>query len=318
MTQGLLTTSPTFRDTIEEIQEALNPHINWNLTHVLQQHPNAPTLDRVDIVQPTLFAVLVALARHWQHHGIHPHAVIGHSQGEIAAAHIAGALTLHDAATITTTRAQALTRLEGHGAMASLKLNAHQTQQLLTTHWPHQLTIAAINSPTTTIVAGDTTPLHQLLHHCTQHHIQARPINVTYASHTHHTDPLQQHLHTHLNHINPQPAHTPFHSTVTTTPLNTTQLTPHYWFQNLRQTVQLHPTITNLLNTHHHTLIEISPHPVLTPSLHETADTHPTNPLITHTLHRNQPDQHTFHTQLAHINTHHPHPTWTTTNNNKK
>ncbi|MFE0517315.1 acyltransferase domain-containing protein, partial [Streptomyces sp. NPDC058964] len=77
MARTLYTTSPTFRDSIHACQDALAPYIDFTIPDVLTQHPNAPTLDRVDIVQPTLFAVLTALAHHWQHHGIHPHAVIG-------------------------------------------------------------------------------------------------------------------------------------------------------------------------------------------------------------------------------------------------
>ncbi|MFE1184414.1 acyltransferase domain-containing protein, partial [Streptomyces sp. NPDC058796] len=163
--------------------------------------------------------------------------------------------------------------------------------------------------------AGDTHAIDELLTHCTHQNIHARKIPVTYASHSHHIDTLHHHLTHTLKDIHPQPAHTPFHSTVTTNPTNTQTLTADYWFNNLRQPVQLETTITKLLTTHH-TLIEISPHPVLTPALTDTAHTHTTDPThicITHTLHRDHDDHHTFHTALAHLHTHHHTITWPTT-----
>ncbi|MFE0186279.1 type I polyketide synthase, partial [Streptomyces olivaceus] len=85
----LLTTSPVFAHHIHACDEALRPHTGWSLLSVLRGEPDTPDPHRVDVLQPTLFALMIALARTWQHHGTTPDAVIGHSQGEIAAAHIA-------------------------------------------------------------------------------------------------------------------------------------------------------------------------------------------------------------------------------------
>ncbi|MFI9052899.1 SDR family NAD(P)-dependent oxidoreductase, partial [Streptomyces sp. NPDC053427] len=115
MAADLMTSSAVFRNHIEACEAALSRHTDWSLTEVLSQHPDAPGLDRVDIVQPALFAVLTGLAELWKAHGIHPDAVLGHSQGEIAAAYTAGALTLDDATTIVALRAQALARITGTG-----------------------------------------------------------------------------------------------------------------------------------------------------------------------------------------------------------
>ncbi|MCK9926355.1 type I polyketide synthase [Frankia sp. Mgl5] len=153
MARELLTTNPVFTHHIHACADALHPHTTWNLLDVLHQTPNAPTLDRVDVVQPTLFAVMTSLARLWQHHGIHPHAVIGHSQGEITAAHIADALTLTDAAKIVTLRAQALRHLAGTGTMISIPLPAHQINTALA-EWRGRLDIAAANGPTATVISA--------------------------------------------------------------------------------------------------------------------------------------------------------------------
>ncbi|PTA42377.1 SDR family NAD(P)-dependent oxidoreductase, partial [Micromonospora sp. RP3T] len=313
MASDLYPTNDVFTHHINACAEALAPHTDWNLIDVLTQQPHAPSLDRVDVVQPALWALMIALTRLWQHHGIHPDAVIGHSQGEIAAAHIAGALTLHDSATIIALRSQAITTLPHHGAMATIALPHTQLHHDLTPY--PDLHIAAINSPTSTVIAGDTTQLDTLLHHYRTHNIQVRKLPVTYASHTPHVEPLKNHLITTLATINPQPATIPFYSTVTTTPLDTTHLTPDYWYTNLRQPVQLHPTITTLLHHGHTTYIEPSPHPTLTTALTDITHTttHPTT--ITGTLRRDHHNPTTFLTNLAHLHTTGHPTTWPTTTN---
>ncbi|WP_345328619.1 acyltransferase domain-containing protein, partial [Kitasatospora aburaviensis] len=135
MALDLLDVSPAFRQHIEACERALAPHTDWRLTDTLRGLPGAASMDRVDVVQPVLFAVMVSLARLWQAHGIEPSAVIGHSQGEIAAAHIAGALTLNDAARIAALRSQAITRITGKGAMAHVALPQDQVTERLTA-WP--------------------------------------------------------------------------------------------------------------------------------------------------------------------------------------
>ncbi|WP_240510035.1 acyltransferase domain-containing protein, partial [Streptomyces malaysiense] len=275
MARELLDTSQVFRDHITACETALAPHTDWSLTHVLTQHPDAPTLDRVDVVQPTLFAVLTGLAEIWKAHGIHPDTVLGHSQGEIAAAYTAGALTLTDATTIVALRAQALATLTGTGTMASLTLTPHDTTQLLT-HHPH-LHIAAVNGPTTTIITGPTPHIDQLLHHCTTHHIHARKIPVDYASHSPHIDPLHHTIQQALTHITPQPTTTTYCSGMTGTIIDTTTLTGDYWFTSMRQPVQFHKATQTLLNTGHTLYIETSPHPVLTTALTQTTEHHTNN-----------------------------------------
>ncbi|MEU9073034.1 acyltransferase domain-containing protein, partial [Streptomyces sp. NPDC048306] len=318
MARELLATSDGFRRGIEECEQALSPYLDWSLLQVLEEHPDAPGLDRVDVVQPVLFAVMVALARHWQDTGVRPHAVVGHSQGEIAAAHVAGALSLADAARIVALRSQALTTLEGLGGMASLPLAAEKVRELLDP-WGEQLTVAAVNGPAHTVIAGDASALEEFLDHCAERNVDARKINVSYASHSHHVDALHDELHEALAAVTPLSGEIPFHSTVTAGPLDTRELTPAYWWRNLRQTVRLQETLHGLLDTSHHTFIEISPHPVLTPAVQDTADRHAVDspdgipPLITGTLHRDQGDHQALLTARAQLHTHHHTLDWSVT-----
>ncbi|MEU1689918.1 SDR family NAD(P)-dependent oxidoreductase [Micromonospora sp. NPDC005707] len=264
-----LLTHPVFAAHIHACDTALTTHgLNWSIEETLTS--GAP-LDRDDTTQITLFAVMTGLAALWHHHGITPDAVLGHSQGEIAAAYHAGALTLQDAITITATRATHITTLHGTGTMASIPLPAHQVTPLLTEH--NDLHIAAHNSPTTTVIAGNTTQVQTLVNTLQARDVRARLIAVNYASHTPHIEPLRDTLLTELDTIAPRPSQTAFYSTVTGRPLDTTELTADYWYDNLRQPVRLHTATEALLTDGHLTYIEATPHPILTPTLQQTFDT---------------------------------------------
>ncbi|WP_340556926.1 SDR family NAD(P)-dependent oxidoreductase [Streptomyces sp. GSL17-111] len=298
MAHDLLNTSAVFRQSIDACEEALAPHVDWSLTEVLRSDE---PITRVDVIQPVLFAVMVSLAAMWRSLGVEPAAVIGHSQGEIAAAVVSEALTLNDGAKIAALRSQALRTLSGTGGMASLPLSPEDTTDLIAP-WASELSIAAHNGPHTTVIAGNTEALDQLLTHCEEKQIRARRIDVDYASHTHHIETLKTHLATSLTDITPQPSKIPFYSTVTGTTLDTTQLTADYWYTNLRQPVLLTHTTQHAHTQGHTAYIEISPHPILTPALETTLEPHPV--LITGTLHRNKNAWHQLLTNAAHTTTH--------------
>nr|APD71868.1 type I polyketide synthase 3 [Streptomyces sp.] len=265
MAAGLLHDSPLFAAQLDACARALEPHTDWRLLDVLQSRPGAPGLDRVDVVQPALFAVMVGLAALWRAHGIHPDAVIGHSQGEVAAACVAGALTLPDAARIVTLRSKSLAKVAGTGGMASLPISADRARALIADR--PGLHLAAVNGPAATVVAGDTDALARLIAHCQAEDIDAKAIAVDYASHTPHMTVLRDELLTVLAGLKPTVADVPFYSTVTGGPLETTALTGEYWYQNLTQPVLFHPTLDRLVNDGHRLFVETSPHPVLIPSV---------------------------------------------------
>ncbi|WP_459250629.1 acyltransferase domain-containing protein, partial [Streptomyces youssoufiensis] len=311
MATDLLNTSEVFRQSIADCENALAPYVDWSLTEVLT---NGQAIERVDVVQPALFAVMVSLARVWESLGVRPTAVIGHSQGEIPAAVIAGALTLQDGARVTALRSQAIhTTLTGHGTMASLTLTPQATQQL-PGNWGQQLHIAAHNGPHTTVIAGNTTAIEDLLQHCEQHNIHARRINVDYASHSPHVEAVREQLLNQLADLKPATSHIPFYSTTTGEALDTTHLTADYWYTNLRQPVLLTHATTTALNNGHTTFIEISPHPILTAPLHDITDQadQPANVTITGTLRRDHGTWTQLLTHAAHLHTHNTPINWTT------
>ncbi|GAA4185887.1 hypothetical protein GCM10022252_16990 [Streptosporangium oxazolinicum] len=274
MALDLLRSSAVFRRHIERCGQALAPHVPWDLHDVLHSAPTAPGYDRADVVQPALFAVMISLAALWQAHGIHPDAVIGHSQGEITAAYVAGALPLAEAARLVALRSQALTKLAGTGGMVSLPLPIDQVERLIrraTARQPGHLAIAVVNGPASVVVSGAPAPLDALLATCETDGIRARRLPIDYASHSAAVTPVKHDMLTALASVTPAGGTVPFFSTVTGDELDTRELDAAYWYRNLRRQVRFAPTIRRLLERGYDTFVEISPHPVLTAAIQESA-----------------------------------------------
>ncbi|WP_345328646.1 beta-ketoacyl synthase N-terminal-like domain-containing protein, partial [Kitasatospora aburaviensis] len=316
MAVDLLDVSPAFREHIEACERALAPYTDWRLTDTLYGLPGAASMDRVDVVQPVLFAVMVSLARLWQAHGVEASAVIGHSQGEIAAAHIAGALTLEEAARIAALRSQAITRIAGKGGMGHVALPQDQVSDRLSA-WPG-LSVAAVNGPASTVISGDATALQEFITACETDGVRARAIPVDYASHSAHVEELRDELTTLLGDVTPRASAVPFYSTVTGGLLDTRELTAEYWYTNLRETVRFHATLTALLDDGHTLCVEASPHPVLTTAIQDTIDTTATatdtGGAVVGTLRRDEPGPAGFLTSLAEAHAHGAAVTWAALN----
>ncbi|WP_311445729.1 type I polyketide synthase, partial [Frankia nepalensis] len=276
MALGLLDASPVFAQHLRDCAAVIEQHVPWKVEAVLRAAPGAPPVTRIDVLQPVTFALNIALARLWQHHGIHPDAVIGHSQGEAAAAHVSGALTLDDAARIIIIRSRLFAdHLAGHGAVASVQLPAQDLASHLA-HHPDQLWIAGVNSPTATTVAGDLEPLTHLVDILTTRGIRARIIPDTVASHSPRVEPLRDRLLRELAFLRPRPATIPQYSTTRPdTLLAGPELTADYWYDNCHNPVAFAPTIHTLIDQGHHTYLEISAHPVLTAAIEHTAESRP-------------------------------------------
>ncbi|MEU4981261.1 SDR family NAD(P)-dependent oxidoreductase [Streptomyces sp. NPDC021969] len=270
MADRLLRESPAFRDRLQECAAALAPHTDWSLMEVLADTDRG-ALDRVDVVQPALWAVMVALAETWRSFGVEPAAVVGHSQGEIAAACVAGALSLHDAARIVALRSRALTALAGTGGMMSVALPAERVADDLGA-WPGLLGIAAVNGASSTVVSGAPEALDALKGRYQAEGVRATRIPVDYASHSPHVDALEDELAGLLAGIEPRSTSVAFYSTVTAEPVDGATLDAAYWFRNLRRTVAFDATVRRLVADGHLTFVESSPHPVLPHGIEQTLD----------------------------------------------
>ncbi|WP_159397496.1 type I polyketide synthase [Sorangium cellulosum] len=291
MALALLDSSPIFRAQLEACERALAPHVDWSLLAVLRRDEGAASLDRVDVVQPALFAVMVSLAALWRSLGVEPSAVVGHSQGEIAAAFVAGALSLEDAARIAALRSKALTTVAGKGAMAAVELGASDLHSYLAP-WGDRLSIAAINSPRATLVSGEPAAVDALLDTLAAAQVFARKIRVDYASHSAQMDAVRSELLRGLEGLAPRTCELLLCSTVTGTPLDGSELDGEYWYRNLRQTVLFSDAIEQLVQDEHRFVVEVSPHPVLTLALRETlersTERSPRAPAVVGSIRRNE------------------------------
>ena len=295
----LLEESPVFAERFGECAVALSAFVDWSPADVLRQVPGAPPLDRVDVVQPVSFAVMVSLAALWQSHGVVPDAVIGHSQGEIAAAVVAGALSLDDGARVVTRRSQAIGEvLSGTGAMASVSRPAAEMAELLAARGD-DISIAAINGPRSVVVTGAPQALDGLVAGLVAEGVRARVIAVDYASHSAHVERLRGRLLTGLAPVRPQAARVPFLSTVTGDLLDTTGMDADYWYRNLRQTVQFGPAIAALLGQGHRIFVEVSPRPVLTAGIEDAVEEAGVTAAVVGTLRRDHGGMDRFLTSLA-------------------
>ncbi|WP_319063995.1 SDR family NAD(P)-dependent oxidoreductase [Streptomyces europaeiscabiei] len=262
MAAGLLRESPVFAEEFERCCQVLEAWVDFDVADVVRRSPGAPSLERADVVQPVLFAVYVALARLWQAHGVRPAAVIGHSQGEIAAAYVCGALSLEDAARVVALRSAALREIRGLGTMASVALPAERVQDLVGSTGL-DVEVAACNGPAATTVAGDPGAIRRMLDHCEREGIWARPVPVDYASHSRHVDLVREVVLADLGDVVSRAPEIPMISTTTGKPVGAGELDATYWYGNLRRAVLFDTAVRAALDDGHRTFVEVSPHPVL-------------------------------------------------------
>ena len=262
MGRSLLATEPVFRDALDQCDRALTPYVTWSLLAELTADGDRSRLDRIDVIQPVLFALQVAQAALWRSWGVEPEAVIGHSMGEVAAAHVAGSLSLRDAVRIIATRSRLLRRIAGRGAMAMVELSFDATRSALAGR-EDKLSIAVSNSPRSTVISGDVAALDALVTELEGRGIFCRRIKVDVASHSPQVDELRADLTSALVDVAPRRASVKLYSTVTGAVDDGTALGPEYWACNLRQPVRFATAIRRLAADGFDAFIEMSSHSIL-------------------------------------------------------
>jgi len=261
MARDLIEAEPDFSDELVRVDEAIQRYAGWSVLAVLRGDDGAPSLDVDAVVQPVNFAVSAALAAMWRGRGISPGAVVGHSQGEVAAAYIGGALSLDAAVSIIVLRSRLLADVVG--AMAVVAMPEEHVRELLGS----DLSVAAVNAPETTVVAGDAEALEQLLRGLQADKIYARRLAVGYASHTKYVDVIRTPLEAGLEGVSTEPAaSTAWYSTVLGA-LVRERLDSEYWYRNLREKVDFAGTVDRMIADGYRYFIELSAHPSLTSSM---------------------------------------------------
>ncbi|NUP48905.1 MAG: SDR family NAD(P)-dependent oxidoreductase, partial [Catenulispora sp.] len=286
MGKELLESSPVFAARFAECAAALAPHLDWSVRDVVSGAEGAPALEAAEVVQPVLWAMMVSLAAVWQAAGVDADAVVGHSQGEIAAACVAGILSLEDAARVVALRSQSLRAIAGIGGMLSLAEPADRVRERLAA-FGDRVSVAAVNGPAATVVSGEPAALRELQAIVEAEEIRARMIPVDYASHSAHVDALRDEILRVLAGITPCATRIPMISAMSGEWLTGPEMDADYWYASLRATVEFDRAIRGLSETGHQVFIEVSPHPVVTGALADTLDAvEAAAPVVTGTLRR--------------------------------
>ncbi|MFE9122401.1 type I polyketide synthase [Streptomyces sp. NPDC007172] len=268
MARELLDDSPVFAERMRECADALSEFVDWDLLQEL----SGDRFDEVDVVQPVLFAVMVSLAAVWRAAGVEPAAVVGHGPGEIAAAYVAGALSLADAACVVALRSQAVRELSGKGAMVSVPLPEQEVRQLIAA-WGDRIEVAAVDGPARVVVSGEAEALEELVAACAAQDVQAAALAVDHAAHSAQVERFEAHLALVLAPVVPRPADVPVLSTVTGEWLQAgTPMDAGYWYRNLRHPVLFGQAVGGLISEGHGLFVEMSPHPVLTAAVRAAID----------------------------------------------
>jgi acyl transferase domain-containing protein/thioesterase domain-containing protein len=267
MGQTLLAQEPVFRAALAECDRAIQLEAGWSLLAELAD-ADASKEDRIDVVQPALFAVSLALAALWRSWGVEPDAVVGHSMGEVAAAHLAGVLSLADAVAIVCRRSALLRRIRGRGEMALVDLSAADATALLR-GYEDRLSVAAINGARATVIAGEPAALAEVLAELATREVFHRRVHVDVASHSPQVEPLRAELLAALADLQPQRVAVPMRSTVTAAAVAGPELGASYWADNLRQPVRFAEAVQALLDGGHGLFVEMSPHPILVAAVDE-------------------------------------------------
>lgn len=265
MGQRLAAEEPVFADALAGCDRALSPHLGASVLTEL-----SAGLADIDMIQPAIFAVQVALAALWRSWGVEPAAVVGHSMGEVAAAHVAGALSLDDAAAVICARAGLLQRVRGRGAMAVAEVTESEAAELLAGE--DRVAIAASNSHRSTVLSGDRSVLAEVMATLARRDRFSRWVDVDAASHSPQLAALAGELRAGLAGLQPRSPTVPFYSAVSGDVLGDALLDGDYWAANLCAPVRFSPALRRLLDAGHDTVVEISPHPILLTAAREDAE----------------------------------------------
>ncbi|MCT7657375.1 sulfolipid-1 biosynthesis phthioceranic/hydroxyphthioceranic acid synthase [Mycobacterium deserti] len=264
----LLAREPVFAATVAELEPLIARESNFSVTQAM----SAPdTVTGIDKVQPTVFAVQVALAATVKSYGVTPGAVIGHSMGEVAAAVVAGALTMDDGVKVICRRSRLMARIAGSGAMASVELPAQQVLSELAARGTTDVVLSVVASPQSTVVGGATQSIRDLVAAWEERDVMAREVAVDVASHSPQVDPILEELEEALADLDPSEPQIPYYSATLYDPRDEADFEAYYWVDNLRHTVRFAAAVQAALEDGHRVFAELSPHPLLKNAVEQTA-----------------------------------------------
>ncbi|MDD9964954.1 MAG: thioester reductase domain-containing protein, partial [Myxococcales bacterium] len=300
MGRDLFDEEPVFRARLEECDRAIQAETGWSVIEALAAPAETSPLTRVEVLQPALFSLGVSLAALWRSWGIEPKTVVGHSQGEVAAAYVAGALTLQQAVAVVCRRSAIVRRLVGHGEMAVVKLSEAEVQEALQAHHG-RLCVAGSNSARLTVVSGESAALVEFLEELDEHDVYYSLVQADFAGHSPQVDALRAELLEAFGTIESAEPRIAMISTVTGRLVEAGDLDAAYWADNLRLPVRLAEAVSELCERGHQALVEVGGHPVLLPALEDVCTDHAVQATIVGSLRRGSPDRKTMLQSLGRL-----------------
>lgn len=278
---------PLFRRTLDRCGRALAPFVDWDLADIVSGRAGTDWLDRVDVVQPVLWATSVALAELWRAAGVEPDVVVGHSQGEVSAATVSGALSHEDAARVVAMRSAAVRAIAGKGLMMAVELDPEAAQRSLE-GFEDLVSVAVNNGPTSCVLSGEADSVLVLKELLEADGVDCRLVKVDYASHSPQVDEVSAELLRDLAEVRPRQGRVPQMSTVEVRHLAGEELDAEYWVANLRRPVRFAESVDALLDDGVTHVVEISAHPILTMALEATAGERDADVSVLSTLRRDR------------------------------
>lgn len=267
MCRTLLDHEPAFTAAIDELEPLITAETGVSVRSLITD----PARVTPEVVQPLLFATQLALQRMWASWGVTPAAVIGQSMGEVAAAVVAGALSMADAAAVICRRAR-IALQAGGGGMASVLLDAERVEHAIAEAGADGVSIAVLAAPESTVISGDRDQVAALVAMFEQQQVSASLLSPNYASHCAHMDPVLPQIRQALAALTPVAPRIPFYTTTLTDPRATVLPDADYWASNLREPVRFHDACRAALHDGHRLFIECTPHPVAVRAIKSIAD----------------------------------------------
>ena len=308
MGAALLAEDPAFRDALTECDAAVRAETGWS---VLDRLTGGTELTGDDVVQPVLWAVQVALAAAWRRRGVVPDLVVGHSMGEIAAACVAGALSLRDGAAVICRRSRLIVDGRCGGGMVAVEAGANEAAAAIG-ELTDRVAVGVVNGARASVLAGDDEALDRIVNQMRATGVRCRRVAVNYASHAPTVDGLLPALLAALAALAPGPVTVPMHSTVLDAAVRGDELDADYWVRNLRSPVLFHDAIRRVLaDPQPVVFIEISGHPVLAPAIEDSITGSGTPGSVIGSLIRGEPETTTLDEATAALYLAGGYPRWT-------
>jgi acyl transferase domain-containing protein/acyl carrier protein len=265
---GLYRTEPVFRECIDRCAEILKQHLKLDLRELLfpedEQKQSAEQLKQTQFAQPALFSVEYALAKLWLSWGIKPKAMIGHSIGEYVAASLAEVFSLEDGLTLVAERGR-LMQSAPAGSMLAVPMSRTQVESLLQENGFGQLSVAAINAPTMTVLSGPTKAVEEFERSLSEKGLGGSRLHTSHAFHSQMMDPIIESFRAYVSKIKLNAPKLPYLSNLTGKWINDAEaMDVNYWSRHLRQAVRFSDGLNELLERGDWIFLEVGPGQSLT------------------------------------------------------